>query len=172
VPEAIRGEPIFAGEPWRTPPAQALCALTVGDFFQTGAVATIHRLGKTDVARMERELSEFVEDNPLALVLPCHVREIGTPALRGIIRELANIKYLTEVVVGIDGATRISDWHRARKAFSVLPQRTRLLWNDGPRMQRLFRRLDEGELDPGPAGKGRNVWICFGYVLASERARR
>ncbi len=121
---------------------------------------------------MERELSEFVEDNPLALVLPCHVREIGTPALRGIIRELANIKYLTEVVVGIDGATRISDWHRARKAFSVLPQRTRLLWNDGPRMQRLFRRLDEGELDPGPAGKGRNVWICFGYVLASERARR
>src|SRR5205085_8281472 len=45
------------------------------------------------------------------------------------------------------------------------------LWNDGPRIQELFRKLDESELNPGPDGKGRNVWISLGYVLASEQAR-
>jgi glucosyl-3-phosphoglycerate synthase len=143
----------------------------MGDFFQTGAVATLHRLGRTDVARMERELESFVHENPIALVLPCHIREIGTPALRGIIRELSQVRYLKEIIVGIDGATRLRDWQRARKTFSSLPQDTRLLWNDGPRMQRLLRVLEEGELDPGPPGKGRNVWLCFGYALASDRAR-
>ena len=38
-------------------------------------------------------------------------------------------------------------------------------------MQRLFQKLEDAELSAGPGGKGRNVWICFGYVLASEQAR-
>jgi len=52
-----------------------------------------------------------------------------------------------------------------------LPQKPVLLWNSGPRMQGLFRKLEEADLSPGPMGKGRNVWMCFGYVLASEQAR-
>ncbi|MBL9134544.1 MAG: hypothetical protein JNK85_01685 [Verrucomicrobiales bacterium] len=143
----------------------------MADFFQTGAIATLHRLGKPDVARMERELAAFSEETPMALVLPCHVREIGSPALRSIVRELVQVRYLREIIVGIDGAIRPRDWQKARRAFRPLPQPTRLLWNDGPRLQRLYRQLDEAELDPGPAGKGRNVWICFGYALASERSR-
>jgi glucosyl-3-phosphoglycerate synthase len=55
--------------------------------------------------------------------------------------------------------------------FSVLPQQTVLLWNNGPRMQRLFHQLEEAELPPGPMGKGRNVWIGFGSVIASQQAR-
>lgn len=143
----------------------------MADFFQTGAVATLHRLGKADTARLERELSTFAEETPIALVLPCHIREVGTKALRGIVRELAHVPYLAQIIVGIDGAHRPSDWQRARHAFRNLPQPTRLLWNDGPRMQRLFRQLEEAEVDAGPTGKGRNVWICFGYALASEQAR-
>jgi hypothetical protein len=46
-----------------------------------------------------------------------------------------------------------------------------LLWNNGPRMQALFETLDAAELSPGASGKGRNCWICWGYVLASEQAR-
>src|ERR1041384_4721222 len=45
---------------------------TVSDFFQTGAIATLHRLGRTDVTRVERELAAFSEETPIALVLPCH----------------------------------------------------------------------------------------------------
>lgn len=143
----------------------------MADFFQTGAIATLHRLGRTDLPRLERELTQFTAETPIALVLPCHIRELGTQALRGIVRELKSVPYLKQVVVGIDGATRVRDWRRARNVFRQLPQETVLLWNDGPRMKALFRQLEDAELSPGDGGKGRNVWICLGYVLASEQAR-
>jgi glucosyl-3-phosphoglycerate synthase len=143
----------------------------MADFFQTGAIATLHRLGRTDLPRLERELGQFTAETPIALVLPCHIRELGTQALRGIVRELKSVPYLKQIVIGIDGASRVRDWRRARNVFRQLPQETVLLWNDGPRMKALFRQLEDAELSPGDAGKGRNVWICLGYVLASEQAR-
>jgi len=142
----------------------------MSDFFQTGAVATLHRLGPTDVPRMESELLEFGQETPIALVLPCHARELGTKALRGIVRELRSVRYLKQIIVGLDGASA-KEWRRAKRFFSLLPQNPTLLWNSGPRMQALFRKLEDAELSPGESGKGRNVWICFGYALASEQAR-
>ncbi|HPY31942.1 MAG TPA: glycosyl transferase [Verrucomicrobiota bacterium] len=143
----------------------------MSDFFQTGAIATLHRLGPTNLARMERDLLQFAEETPIALVLPCHIREVGTKALRQILRELKSVQYLKQIVVGIDGATRTADWQRARQLFSQLPQKPVLLWNDGPRITALRRQLEASDLSAGPGGKGRNVWLCFGYVLASEEAR-
>ena len=133
-------------------------------------MATLHRLGKPDLAKLEAELLEFSKQTPIALVLPCHVRELGTAALRGIIRELKNVPYIKQIVVGIDGANATA-WKRAKKIFGQLPQKPILLWNDGPRMKRLMEELVESDLDPGPSGKGRNLWLCFGYVLASEKSR-
>jgi glucosyl-3-phosphoglycerate synthase len=142
----------------------------MSDFFQTGAVATLHRLGAANLFRLESELLEFAHETPISLVLPCHARELGTKALRGIVRELRNVKYLKQIIVGVDGASA-KEWRRAKKIFSALPQEPVLLWNSGPRMQGLFRKLEDAELSPGESGKGRNVWICFGYALASEQAR-
>ncbi|HTD67712.1 MAG TPA: glycosyl transferase [Candidatus Limnocylindria bacterium] len=142
----------------------------MSDFFQTGAIATLHRLGKPEVARLEKQLLEFAVETPIALALPCHAKELGTKALRTIVRELRNVGYLKQIVVGIDGATA-REWRTAKKLFAQLPQKATLLWNDGPRMQKLYAKLEESELSPGHPGKGRNVWTCFGYVLASEQAR-
>lgn len=140
------------------------------DFFQTGAVATLHRLGELETSRLERELEVFSCDSPIALVLPCHVRDLDSPALAGIISELSNVRYLKQVVVGIDGADE-AQWEKAQTVFGAMPQRPTLLWNDGPRLQKLIGELDDAELPTGPGGKGRNVWLCFGYVLASDQAR-
>jgi glucosyl-3-phosphoglycerate synthase len=142
----------------------------MSDFFQTGAVATLHRLGAANLSRLESELVEFADETPISLVLPCHARELGTKALRGIVRELRNVRYLKQIIVGVDGASA-KEWRRAKKIFSALPQKPVLLWNSGPRMQGLFRKLEDAELSPGESGKGRNVWICFGYALASEQGR-
>jgi glucosyl-3-phosphoglycerate synthase len=159
------------------PSVQSDCRLNRGsgkeftaDFFQTGAIATVHRLGRPDVRRLEQELIRFGEESPIALVLPCHAHELGTKALKLIARQLSGVPYLKQIVVGIDGANHRS-WQKARRFFAQLPQKPVLLWNSGPRMQALFRKLEEAELSPGPMGKGRNVWICFGYVLASDQAR-
>jgi len=48
----------------------------MSDFFQTGAIATLHQLGVPDVGRLERELVGLAETRPIALVLPCHAREL------------------------------------------------------------------------------------------------
>ncbi len=133
-------------------------------------MATLHRLGEPGVERLEAQLRHFVKDMPIALVLPCHVREIGTPALRGIMRELDEVDYLSQVVVGLDGASA-SDWRRARAFFGKSRHQPTLLWNDGPRLRRLQRQLTAADLDPGKPGKGRNMWLCYGYVLASHKAK-
>lgn len=143
----------------------------MSDFFQTGAIATLHRLGRPSFARLEQELERFSEETPMALVLPCHIKELGTRALKLIVRELKNVTYIKQIVVGIDGATRARDYDKARRFFRQLPQRPMLLWNDGPRMTSLFHKLEEAELSAGAGGKGRNLWTCFGYALASEQAR-
>ena len=142
----------------------------MSDFFQTGAIATLHRLGRVKVERLEEELEHFSLETPMALVLPCHIKEMGTPALDGILGALKKVTYLKQIVVGVDGADP-REWRKARRLFGQLPQRPTLLWNDGPRIQALLRSLDEAGLTAGPRGKGRNVWVCFGYVLASEQAR-
>jgi len=143
----------------------------MSDFFQTGAIATLHRLGLPNVERLEAELCELSVETPIALVLPCHVRELGTPAVARILRELRSVRYLRQIVVGIDGADTAAKWKRARRIFGVLPQKPVLLWNDGPRMTRLLRTLARHEFSAGSPGKGRNVWLCFGCVIASEQAR-
>jgi len=162
---SIFWKPRLASTWWRGPKSGSMA-----DFFQTGAIATLHRLGKQDVPRMERELRDFGQETGIALVLPCHIKELGSPALRQIMRELRHVNYLRQIVVGIDGANS-REWLRARRIFSQLPQKPTLLWNDGPRLRRLYEKLEEADLNPGPTGKGRNVWACFGYVLASEQSQ-
>jgi glucosyl-3-phosphoglycerate synthase len=140
----------------------------MADFFQNGPIATLPALGEPDVARLERELTAFAAARPIALVLPCHASELGTPALAGIVARLREIPYLSEIVVGLDGADAAA-WKKARRTFAGLP--ARLVWHDGPRMKKLRAALAAGGLAVGPAGKGRNLWLCFGFVLATGRAR-
>jgi glucosyl-3-phosphoglycerate synthase len=40
------------------------------------------------------------------------------------------------------------------------------LWNDGPRLKAIDKRLQEQNLEPKEMGKGRNVWYCLGYIMA------
>lgn len=138
----------------------------MADFFQTGSIATLHRLGLTDLDRLERELNEFSNQSHIALVLPCHINEIGTDALQSILSELRNVTYLREIIVGIDGAN-LEQWRTARRTFGQLPQNPTLIWNDSPLMKGLFDQLKAADLDAGSRGKGRNLWMCFGYVLAN-----
>jgi glucosyl-3-phosphoglycerate synthase len=42
----------------------------MADFYQTGVVATFHRLGGVNLEKIESELSWYTSERPLALVLP------------------------------------------------------------------------------------------------------
>ncbi len=77
--------------------------------------------------------------------------------------------YLSQVVIGLDRADQ-SEYQHAIDFFGQLPQHHRVLWNDGPRLRAIDQRLQEAGLAPRELGKGRNVWYCMGYALATAKA--
>jgi len=141
----------------------------MGDFYQNGIITNFHNLTKRPVDELEKELVSFSKQRPMSLVLPSLFSELEGPALPGIIRELKEVPYLSEVVVGLDRADE-GQYNHAREFFSELPQHHRLLWNDGPRLRAIDKLLQEKDLAPKEMGKGRNVWYCYGYILASGKA--
>ncbi len=141
----------------------------MGDFHQNGVVTTLHNLTQRPVADLERELIEFSRQRPLGLVLPSLYSELQTPALETIVQELRMVPYLNEIIIGLDAADR-EQFRHACEYFGRLPQHWRILWQDGPRLRALDEKLAAKGLAPSQPGKGRNVWYCYGYALASRRA--
>ena len=141
----------------------------MGDFYQNGIITTLHNLAHRSVEELEAELLVFSRTRPLGLILPSLYSELEGAALPHIVEELAQVPYLAEIVIGLDQADE-AQYRSALGFFSTLPQRHRVLWNDGPRLRALDAELEARDLAPREAGKGRNVWYCMGYTLASGRA--
>ncbi len=141
----------------------------MGDFHQNGNIATLHNLSERPVDEIERELIDFSRQRLMGLVVPSLYSELATPALENIVRELSAVPYLNEIVIGLDRADE-AEYRHALEFFGRLPQHHRVLWNDGPRLRALDAKLAERGLSPSEPGKGRNVWFCYGYILATGRA--
>ena len=74
---------------------------------------------------------------------------------------------MSEIVIGLDQATE-EEFSHALDFFSRLPQRHRILWNDGPNLRAIDDELQAKNLAPSQPGKGKNVWYCMGYILARD----
>ena len=142
----------------------------MADFFQNGRITTFHNLGNRPLEDLENDLRKFRKERPIGLVLPSLFSELEGPALDPIVKELCHADYLDEIVIGLDRADE-AQYRHALEYFGRLPQRHRVLWNDGPRLREIDAMLEKHDLAPGEPGKGRNVWYCFGYILASGRAK-
>ena len=110
----------------------------MSDFHQTGVVATLHRLGSSNGHKIERELERFGRQRPIALVLPALYSEFESDAMHGIIRELAEVKFLqsdcgefgscrrrsvrtSQGIPGSAAAKRAGDLERRTAPVSPLP---------------------------------------------------
>ncbi len=140
----------------------------MADFYQNGIVTTLHNLTNRSNEDLEQELMSFAEKRPMGLILPSLFSELEGDALPDIIDKLAEVPYLNEIVIGLDRADK-AQYQHALSFFKKLPQHHRILWNDGPRLQALDAKLEKLGLAPKELGKGRNVWYCMGYTLASGR---
>lgn len=141
----------------------------MSDFFQNGTITTLHDLGDRSTESYEDALVTFSQKRPIGLILPSLYSELGTEALPNIVKELTRVPYLSQVVIGLDRADQ-SEYQHAIDFFGQLPQHHRVLWNDGPRLRAIDQRLQEAGLAPRELGKGRNVWYCMGYALATAKA--
>jgi glucosyl-3-phosphoglycerate synthase len=141
----------------------------MADFYQNGIVTTLHNLSRRPIEEIEEELRGFSKKRPMSLILPSLFSELEGEALPNIVNHLEGADYLSEIVIGLDRADE-DQYRHALKFFGKLPQHHRVLWNEGPRLQALDAELQELNLAPKELGKGRNVWYCMGYTLASNRS--
>jgi len=130
----------------------------MSDFAQTGLITTLQRLNDHHVGTLEAALAVSAAEHPLALVLPCHARELDSPALTHIVRELSGAAWIAEIIVSMNGLDPASH-ARAEALFAQLPQKTRVLWNDRA-----------PAADGPPAGKGTNVAAAFALLANEGRA--
>ena len=143
----------------------------MADFFQTGLLATFHRLGALNLPRLEADLEDFGRHRPMALVLPMTPKELDSPALQGILTNVKDIPYLNEIVITLGRTDDPSLFVRAREICSVLPQKHRIVWASGPRFLELYRLLEANDLSAGEDGKGRSAWTAYGYILSREESK-
>jgi len=141
----------------------------MSDFYQTGVVSTLHRLGKPSLDALEAELSEHAKHRPIALILPTTFSDFQGEAFKRILENLAGVKYLEEIVV-VMNKTDTMEFRQAKKVLSEMPFEAKIVWSSGPRIGELYKLLEKNELFIGPDGKGRSVWIAMGYVMANERS--
>lgn len=137
----------------------------MADFQQNSSLATLHNLGTLSINDLERELANFAQLRKITLILPSLYSELESPALAGILDELAKVDYVNHIVIGLDRADEKQFLH-AREYFSRLPQKHSILWNGGDRLHSIHKKLGGAGLAPTEPGKGRNVWYCIGYILA------
>lgn len=141
----------------------------MADFHQNGIITTLHNLTQRHLADLESDLLQFSSQRPMGLLLPSLYSELETEAMPGIMQHLMTVPYLSEIVIGLDRADE-TQFRHALAFFSELPQHVRVLWNDGPRLRAIDEELQALDLAPKEQGKGRNVWYCMGYLLASGKS--
>jgi glucosyl-3-phosphoglycerate synthase len=137
----------------------------VADFQQTGPITTLHRLRTDRDLLLERALEQGAAETGIGLVLPALYSEFESPAMSGIVEQLAGVRYLRHVVVSLDRATR-AQYQRAKAFFHDFDTPVTVLWNDGEAIQDVLRVLDDGGLPLGAPGKGRGCWLATGYLLS------
>jgi glucosyl-3-phosphoglycerate synthase len=137
----------------------------MADFYQTGIVATLHRLRRDGLHDLERELSLYSASTPVGLVLPALYTEFTQAAMHRIVEELQHVPYLKRIVVAL-GRANEEEYRHARSFFERFTTPVVMLQVDHPQVEALRLKLEEAGINTGPAGKGRACWLAYGYLLA------
>ncbi|HTS02337.1 MAG TPA: glycosyl transferase [Thermoanaerobaculia bacterium] len=138
----------------------------MSDFFQAGPITTLTRLKERPLVELDEAIARHTRLARAALLIPCLVDEMERPALARICDEVSQLSYLDSVVISLDRADE-AGFRKALEYFSRMKVRTVVLWNDGPGVTALLKKLGENDLHLGERGKGRACWMAFGYLLAT-----
>ena len=134
----------------------------MADFHQD-VVPTFTRLESEDLEGMERRIMKASVRTPIGVIIPALYDDLASPAMQGIVAELANMPFLRRVYISLDRASA-EEYRKAYDIVRPLQDRVRLLWNDAPAVQKIVQSIDS--VTPiGGRGKGRAVWMALGYAL-------
>ena len=136
----------------------------ISDFYQNGIVATLHNFSNRSYEDLEKKLINFSKFRPITLILPSLYSELEGNALPNIINEISKVRFLKNIVIGLDKATE-KEFKDAKIFFSKLPQKHEILWNDGPGLKRLDSQLSKQNLAPQEMGKGKKRMVLYGIYF-------
>ena len=120
----------------------------MADFYQTGIITTLHKLGTSSLERLELELQTHVRTRPVTLVLPALYSEFEGKAMPKIVEELAKVKYVQEIVLVLARASE-KEFQKARAFMDPIPYPVKVIHNDGKRIQEIYDTIRRNGLDPG-----------------------
>ena len=136
------------------------------DFAQSGPITTIHDLGLMDVQQLEDVLIESTTEYKIGLVLPITAADMRAAPFAHIVDKLIDVPFIDTIVVVLNRAPEPEDYRECYGLVSKLGERAEILWTDGPRGTALLDELLAEDLSVSTPGKGRAVWLAFGYLLA------
>ena len=141
----------------------------MSDFYQHRLVTTLNQLADPSFNDQQEQLKKYTKDKPITLVMPALYSEVEGPALPGILEHLQKVEFINEVVISMNrmGSTQFK---KAKEFFSRLPQKHFIIWNDGPRVSEIYNELKEAQITQYIPGKGCNVWMAYGFILARGNA--
>jgi len=132
-------------------------------------ITTIHDLGG-DVDRLDQRLVELSHHHPTAVLIPSLYEELERHALASIRDQLSQCAFVSTVVVCLY-ADRFEQYAHAVNFFEPLPQRTLVLWENGPTITGILQNLADEGLNLLPfRGKGRAVWLGLGLASLDAAA--
>ncbi|MDP2689477.1 MAG: glycosyl transferase [Deltaproteobacteria bacterium] len=141
----------------------------MADFFHSGVITTLHRLGKPNPERLFAELELYSTLRPIALVLPALYSDVMGDAMKIIIEELKGARFINEIVLALGPATE-QEFQDVRKFVSGLPHEVKVVNTGGKRLKDLYNALEESGVSAGVDGKGRSAWTAYGYILARGKS--
>lgn len=136
--------------------------------FRQDFITTIHDFGGIDERAHADRLARLARKRPLALVIPALYAEFERPALARILAELEHCAYLDHVVLVVGQATE-QQFQQAQDTCRRLPQRTTLLWENGPALDRLKQQLVDCDV-PLNVDRGKGLAVWWGLGLATRDA--
>ena len=139
------------------------------DFVQSGPVTTIHDLGTVTRDLLEAKLMAVAPSYPIGLVLPVTASDMRAEPFSRIVEELRQVGFLRSIVVVLNRAEDVDDYLQTIEMVNRLGDRAQVLWTDGPRVSGMLDELVAEDFAVSTPGKGRAVWMAFGYLLADPK---
>ena len=137
----------------------------MSDFYQSGAITTLHILGSRGYGRIEEELNEISKEVKTTLIIPALYSDFILPPMKNILEILDTISYLNRIIISIGRASK-EEFELVKKAVAGHSDKIILLWMDNPDILNHFMELSKNGMKLGEQGKGLSCWTSFGLNLA------
>lgn len=140
----------------------------MADFYQHARLPTLQHLATPDSKAREAELTELAASRPIALLLPALRVEVGRPALPAILSQVAEVPYISKIVLSMNGMTEPQMREAHELCAEWLGGRPfTLLWNDGPELRAANDLITQAGWGGNHVGKGANIWAGISWLEAT-----